>query len=192
MSTLDKIMEELDEIYIVKHITQKHDEARMNYRLSSITVISDQEFDSVIGDYYNYHHSKCVAPGAKLSDADAKSRAKEIVFGAYRNQRKDKLQAYADGKNGTNGGMREILDIILNGMKYQAVESHMRDVIDRYVSPSGFDEKVSIVRQLLGQIDNLPSYINRDRPEQYASDYEELIKGLVESINALIAKLRHT
>lgn len=190
MSTLDKIMEELDELYIVQHITQKHDEARMNYRLTSITVSSDHEFDEVIGDYYNYHHSYCVTPGAELSPADARSKAKRIVFGVYRNQNKDKLQAYADGKNGTNGGMREILDIILDGMKHEAIDSHMRDVFDRYISPSSFDEQTSIVRQLLAKTEGLPSYINRNNAEHYARDYEDLIRGLVESKNALFSKLR--
>ncbi|MBN1551693.1 hypothetical protein JW979_09495 [bacterium] len=66
MSKLDKILHELDELHIVNTITKQHDEARMAYRLSGITVADDDEFDNVVSDYYNYHFTTCISHGGNL------------------------------------------------------------------------------------------------------------------------------
>ena len=190
MSVLDRIMNELDELYIVEHVTRKHDEARMQYHLSSLTVSNDHEFHRVIGDYYNYHFSKCISSGGKLSNKDAADEAKNIVFGAYQRRQKDKLEAYSDGKRGTNGGMRAILDIIMEFLKEKSINIHVKDVIDRYIQPSSFEEQKSIVKELLSRTGELPSHIDKSQPEKYARDYEQLIRLLMEIIKNLSSKLR--
>ena len=182
MSKLDSILQELDELHIVNTITKQHDEARMGYQLSGITVSDDAEFDTVVADYYNFHFTTCISRGGSLPRAEAAGRAKEIIENAYRRKGMDRLTAYSDGKNGTNGGMRAILDIILERLKEEAVERHIRDVIDRYVAPSDFEEQVSLVREIIARMGHKPSYIDPNRPERYARNYEELIRGLVESV----------
>ena len=182
MSTLDNILRELDETYLVKHITKKHDEARIQYPLKSITVGDDTEFDDTIADYYNYHFTKCISSGGKLSRAESAGRAKEIITKEYRRKGMDKLNAYSDGKTGTNGGMRAILDMLMESLKEEAVERHIRDVIDRYIQPSSYEEQVAIVKELLNKIGRHSSYVDYDHPERYARNYEELIRALVEHI----------
>jgi len=190
MSVLEKILQELDEAYIVQQITKKHDEARMQYRLNSITVSDDTEFDDVIADYYNYHFGKCISPGASLSRAEAAGRAKEIIDREYRRKGMDRLNAYSDGKEGTNGGMRIILDIIMEHLKAESVELHVRDVIDRYIAPSSFEEQTNIIIEIIKKAGINTSNIDSDHPERYARNYEELIRGLVESIKTQSAKFR--
>lgn len=190
MGKLDSILQELDEIYIVNTITREHDETRMRYRLPGITVANDAEFDDVIADYYNYHFTSCISHGGSLPRSEAAGRAKEIIEKAYYRKRMDRLTAYYDGKNGTNGGMRAILDLIMEQLKEEAVERHIRDVIDRYVAPSDFEEQVSIVREIIARMGYRPSYIDARRPERYARNYEELIRGLVESVNSQSMKFR--
>lgn len=182
MSILNNILNELDETYIVEHITKQHDEARIQYYLPSVTVSNDAEFDDVIADYYNYQFTQCISHGGSLSRAEAAGHAKEIIDRAYRRKGKDKLHAYSDGKTGTSGGMRAILDIIMEHLKEEAVERHIRDVIDRYIAPSGFEEQVAIARELISKMEFKPAYIDPARPERYARNYEELIRGLVENI----------
>lgn len=181
MSVLDNILHELDESYIVDHIAKKHDEARVQYSLASITVPDDIAFDNLIADYYNYHFTKCISSGGELSRADAAGRAKDIITQQYRRKRLDKLNAYSDGKTGTNGGMREMLDIIMESLKEEAVERHYRDVIDRYIAPSSWDEQVDIIKELFKRIPD-SQHINKDQPERYARNYEDLIRALVEQL----------
>ena len=190
MSVLDRILEELDEIYIVEHITKKHDEARMQYTMNKNTVSDDTEFDDVISEYYNHHYTKCVSGGGALSRTDAASMAKDIINQEYRRKGRDKLHAYADGKDGTNGGMRAILDIIMERLKEDAIERHMRDVLDRYVAPTSFDEQVSIVREIIKRTGISSTYVDVNRPERYARNYEELIRGLVETFKLQAARFR--
>jgi len=190
VNVLDKILSELDEIYLVQNVTKKHDETRMKYRLESITVQDDHEFNRIIGDYYNFHYASCISSGGTLTPENAAEEAKYIVFGEYHRKRLDKLQAYSDGKNGTNGGMRAILDIILDTLKSKAIESHIRSVIDRYIQPSSFEEQVEIIKQLMTRIEGIPSYVDTNHPERYARDYEDLIRGIVESKRRIFAQLR--
>jgi hypothetical protein len=190
MGKLDSILQELDELYIVNTITREHDETRMMYRLPGITVANDAEFDDVIADYYNYHFTRCISHGGKLPRSEAAGKAKEIIEKAYHRKRMDRLAAYSDGKNGTNGGMRAILDLIMEQLKEEAVERHIRDVIDRYIAPSSFDEQVEIVREIIARMGNKPAYIDAHRPERYARNYEELIRGLVESVRTQSSQFR--
>ena len=189
MSILNKILHELDETYIVEHVTKQHDEARIQYPLKSITVSNDTEFDDVIADYYNHHFTKCISSGG-LARAEAAGRAKEIINKEYGRKGMDRLNAYTDGKNGTNGGMRTILDTIMEYLKDEAVSRHIRDVLDRYVAPTSFDEQVSIVKELIDKVGSGSSYLDANQPERYARNYEELIRGLADSIKAQAAKFR--
>ncbi|MBK8945376.1 MAG: hypothetical protein IPM32_08915 [Ignavibacteriae bacterium] len=181
MSILKNILEELDETYILEHVTKKHDEARIQYRISSITVPNDITFDNLIADYYNYHFTKCISNGGSLPRAESAGRAKEIIEKQYKRKGLDKLNAYSDGRTGMNGGMRLILDIIMEAMKEEAVERHFRDVIDKYIAPSSWNEQVEIIKEILKKINDSP-YLDRNNPERYARNYEELIRLLVEQI----------
>ena len=100
----------------------------------------------------------------------------------YRKKGKDKLNAYSNGKTGTDGGMRAILDIIMEHLKEESIERHIRDVIDRYIAPSDFEEQVEIISEIISAMENLPSYIDPARPERYARNYEELIRGIAENM----------
>jgi predicted small metal-binding protein len=182
MGTLDNILREVDETYLVEHITKKHDEARIQYSLSSITVYNDIAFDDAIADYYNYHFTRCISSGGELSRAEAAGRAKEIIAKEYKRKGMDILNAYSDGKTGTNGGMRAILDMLMESLKEEAVERHIRDVFDRYIQPSSYEERVAIIKELLNKIGRHSPYVDYDHPERYAHNYEELIRALVEHI----------
>ena len=179
MSILENILNELDEKYLLDHVTKKHDEARIQFRITSITVQDDIAFDSLISDYYNYHFTKCISNGGTLPRAESAGRAKDIIEKYYKRKGLDKLNAYSDGKSGENGGMRQILDIIMESMKEEAVERHMRDVIDKYIAPSSWEEQVEIIKEIINRIKDSP-HLDRNNPERYAKNYEELIRFLVE------------
>ena len=189
MSVLDRVLDELDESYIVDHVTEGHDQARIQYHLSSNTVLDDTEFDDVIADYYNHHFSRCFSSGG-LSRAEAAGRAKEIIERGYRRRGQDKLHAYADGKSGYNGGMRVILDIIMDLLKEEAIERHIRDVLDRYVAPTSFDEQVEIVGEIISRTGLSSQYVDASHPERYARNFEELVRALVESMKLQATKFR--
>lgn len=181
--SIDSLLAELDERTIAQRIGIPHDEARMHYPLHSNTVNSFDEFDRIISDYYNTHFTKCVSHGGNLSTAEASSRAKELLEQEYRRRGGDIVMAYNDAHDGTNGGMRVVLDHIAEGLKAQSVERYIRDAFDRYVAPVSWEQKVGIIRQFIDRCGvHLASSIRSDQPERYAQNYQELIRSYVTAL----------
>ena len=183
MSSLDNLLATMDELAIARNVGIPHDEARMRYSLNSNTVGSFDEFTDVIADYYNHHVSACVVHGGFLSRTEAAGRAKEILEQEYRRQGGNMITAFNDAHEGTQGGLRVVLDRIAEFLKAESVERYIRDAFDRYVTPNSWEQKVDIMRQFIarfGQI--LSSSINPNQPERYAQNYEDLIRSYVESL----------
>ncbi len=177
------LLAELEERHMARRIAVPHDEQRMSFPLASNTVRNFDEFSRIIADYYNHHVSNCVSPGGRLSQSKAASRAKVLLEKEYRRRGGDIVMAYNDAHDGTNGGMRAILDIIADGLKAESVEDHIRDAFDRYVAPNSWSQKVSIIRQFMlycGVL--LSSSIRADQPERYAQNYQELIRSYVDAL----------
>ena len=114
--SLNSLLDELDERYIAQHIGIPHDEQRMRYYLPYNTVGDFDEFSQIIGEYYDDHVSNCISFGGRMPRSKAESRAKALVESEYRRRGGDIVMAYNDAHDGTNGGLRAILDIIAEGL----------------------------------------------------------------------------
>ena len=183
MSSIDNLLAELEERTIAQRIGIPHDEARMRYSLRSNTVGSFDEFNSLITDYYTKHFTACVTHGGSLSASEAASRAKELLEKEYRRRGGDLVTAYNDAHDGTNGGVRLVIDTIAEGLKAESVERHIRDAFDRYVAPNSWEQKVEIIRQFIAQCGvHLASSIRADQPERYASNFRELIQSYITAL----------
>ena len=180
MGNIDTLLSALDERTIASKIAISNDETRMQYPLRSNTVSSFDEFSNIIGDYYNYHFTKCVSGGGSLSTAEAGGRAKEIIEREYRKRGGDIVSACNNAQDGTNGGMRAVLDIIAEGIKAESVERYIREMFDRHVSPNSWEDKVNIIRQFIRRCGGeLAGSVDLQQPEAYASNYEGLIRSYV-------------
>ncbi len=182
MARIDSLLAELDERHIAQRVALRHDEARMRFPLQRNTVDTFDEFSRLISDYCS-SHLQAVLNGAVLPRVEAASEAKELLEQEYRRKGGDIVAAFNDAHDGTNGGMRVVLDVIAEGLKARSVERHIRDVFDRHVAPNDWDTKVEIIRQFIAQCGaNMASSIRPDQPERYAHDYRELIESYVESL----------
>jgi len=183
MVSINTLLAELDERTIAQRIGIPHDEARMRYPVRSNTIEGFDEFNWIIADYYNQHFTACVSYGGSLSASEAASRAKELLEREYRRRGGDIVMAYNDAHDGTNGGVRLVLDTIAEGLKAESVERYIRDAFDRYVAPNSWEQKVDIIRQFVAQCGvHLASSIRTDQPERYASNYQELIHSYVTAL----------
>jgi len=191
MGSLEYLLTVLDDVVIAREVTAPHDEARMLYSLSKNTVGSFDEFSDVIADYHNYHVGRCVAHGGFMSRTEAAGRAKEVIEQEYRRQGENIITAYNDAHDGTNGGLRIVLDRIAEKLKAESVERYVRDAFDRYVDPSSWEQKVDIMRQFIAHFGHmLSSSIRAHQPERYAQNYEELIRAYVESLRKTSSAFR--
>jgi hypothetical protein len=183
MTSVDSLLQAINERTIAARIGIPHDEARMRYPLRSNTAGGFQEFSDIIGDYYNYHFTMCVSGGGSLSRDEATGRAKEILEREYRRQQGDIVTAFNDAHDGINGGMRVVLDKIADGLKAESVERYVREMFDRHVAPNAWEEKVAIIRQFIAQCGPyLSSSIKAHQPERYAHDYQDLIRSYVSAL----------
>ena len=183
MGSIESLLAEVDELALARNVAIPHDEARMNYSPGRNTVGSFDEFTDVIADYHNYHIGQCVIHGGFLSRTEAAGKAKEILGQEYRRQGGNIITAYNDAHDGTNGGLRVVLDRIAEHLKAESVELYIRDAFDRYVRPNSWEQKVDIMRQFLARFGHhLSSSIRMDQPEEYAANFEELIRAYVESL----------
>ena len=183
MVSIDSLLKKIDELTIAKKVGLPNDEARISYPLKSNTVDNFDDFARIIGDYYNHHFSHCVASGVRLSASEARGRAKEILKREYRGGGGDITAAYSHAHGGTNGGLRVVLDTIAESIKAKSVERYIRDVFDRHVTPNSWERKVEIIRQFINQtgMERDPS-INKNKPEMYAQNYQELIRAHVKGL----------
>ena len=183
METIDRILSDLDERTIARAVGVPHDEARLSFRLEHNTVADYRAFEAIIGEYTAHHFAACVARGGRLETTEALGRAKELLEAAYRRQGGDMVSAFNDSHEGTNGGLRAVLDLIADGLKTEAVQRHIRGVFDRYVEPTSWEAKVELMRGFLARVGPvLGPTIHLDQPERYARDYRELIRAYTEAL----------
>ena len=183
MAAIHSLMMELDERTIAQRVGIAHDEARMKYQLSSNTVSDFSEFSNIITDYYNYHHTTCISRGGHLSISEAYGKAKELLEREYRKKGGDIVTAFNDARDGTNGGLRAILDTILDGIKVEVIERYMTEVFDRYVAPNSWEQKVDMIRQFMAYCgDMLSSSVVASQPQRYAHDYSGLIRSYIDGL----------
>ncbi len=181
--SIDDLLAELDERILAQRIGIPHDEARMRYPLNSNTVRNFDEFDRIIADYYNAHFTTVVSRGGHLPPSEAASRAKELLEREYRRKQGDIVTAFNDAHDGTQGGLRVVLDYIAEGLKGEALLRYTRAVFDSHVAPNSWEQKVDIIRQFIRRCGvNLGSSIRADQPERYAQNYQELIRSYVTAL----------
>ena len=182
MAAIDTLLTSLDERTIAKKIAIPHDEARMRYNLARNTAASFDEFSDTIAEYYNHHYTSCVSHGGRLSSSEAYARAKQLIEQAYRRRGGDIASAFNDCHDGTNGGMRAILDIIADGIKAEVIERYITDMFDRHVAPNSWNQQVEIIRQFMQVCGPAFSSSMKLQPEAYARDYSRLIRSYVEAL----------
>jgi hypothetical protein len=191
MAIIDNLLTALDERQIAQRIGLRHDEARMRYHLQRNTVANFDEFSDIIADYYNHHFTSCVSNGGALPRSEAAGRAKEMLEREYRRHDGDIVTAFNDAHDGTNGGLRVVLDKLAEATKAEGVERYIREMFDRHVTPNAWEQKVEIIRQFIARCGaNLASSIRADQPERYAQNYQDLIRSYVRSLQNTSAIFR--
>jgi hypothetical protein len=191
MATINLLLSALDEIEIARQVAVDHDEARMQYHLFSNTVADFSQFSDLITNYYNYHHTKCISHGGTFGRDDAYSEVKGLLENEYRKKRGDIVSAFNDAHDGTNGGMRVVLDTIAESLKARAVENYVTSIFDRYVAPNDWPAKVEIIRQFINCCGPyLSSSIVAGQPERYAQNYSELVRSYTEGLRQTSSMFR--
>ena len=174
---IHSLLAELDERTIAQKIGIPNDEVRMRFSLPSNTVSSFDEFTRIIGDYYNTHFTACISNGGNLSTSEAASRAKELIENEYRRRNGDIVTAFNDAHEGTNGGLRYILDII---SEVKGVRFNWKD------KSKGTDKEIGLIAQEVEKV--LPELVEENDKGFKSIAYGKLTAVLTECVKELNEK----
>ncbi len=192
MAAIDELVNALQETTIAREIAIPQDEARARYPISSNTVRDWRAFEDIISDYYAYHDARCVGRGGWLSRAEALGKAKDILEREYRRRRTDIAGAFADARDGTNNGLRGVLDVLADGIKADSVRHYMTFQFDNRVGgPNDFEARVEMIRQFFARFGaQLAGPIQTNRPERYANDFRSIIEAYIQGLQTTSAIFR--
>lgn len=191
MSKIQSIMDALDERTVAQRVTIPLDEVRLEYHQGSTTVRDVAEFERATGGFLQLLYARRVAPGAHMPDFEAIGRAKRILETAYRHRRQTLQNAIADCLDGANGGVRAVLDTILEAVKAESIEHYVEDVFDRHVALNDWPQRVAIIEELKAHYGHLLSEaVRREPAERHAANYKELLRSMVHHIREMNADYR--
>jgi hypothetical protein len=186
MSLTGAMLNELDERTIARRVARPHDEARLSFHLARNVVGSYDEFADIMARYVQHHHTSCIAPGGRLSRIDAAGQAKEILKQEYRRQGGDDVSAYHDCKDGVNGGLRQVCDLLCDHLKAEAIENYTRDVFDRYLPPAdNYSLRVQMVSDFIRHCGVALPGIDVSHPSRYSERLEELVRAFVRGLRQI-------
>ena len=183
MTAIRRILNALSEITIARDVGRIHDNARARYQCATLVVNDYREFQRLIGDYYSYHCTACRMAPQPVSAMESQARAKRLLEQVYRRRHGDIVTVYNDVHDGTNNGVRGVLDALADGLKAEAMELYVTSIFDTYVAPNSWEDQVEISRQFIAECGaSLSGSIHAHQPERYARNYTDLINAYVEGL----------
>ena len=191
MALIDQLLTALDEREIASEVAARHDNFRAAFAVPDDVAVDFAGYLDFVGDYYNRHYGACVAHGGYLSRDAANQSAREIIERDYRRRGGDIATAFSDARDSLNSGVRMHLDLICDQLKAEATHYYVKHVFDTLVKPNDWDTQVELIRQFIDACgSHLAATIDRQRPERYARNYEDLVNAYVAGLQAVSAKIR--
>lgn len=99
--------------------------------------------------------------------------------------------AVEESKNAIRGGLRYIMDRMTERLKAEERDKYIRMIFNSMVGPQEFEIKVSLMDAFFKRVGpNLPDDIRKLSLEQYATEYELVIRAYSESLEKMIQTLK--
>ena len=129
---VERILDLMDQGHINREVLLPQDHARESFRLPSITARNYQEFEYLITSYMQHHYQK--TGEGERSRASCFGEAKHILDQAFN---KDPYQdgynqAMQMGIDGSQGGMRMVLNEVTEVLKRRALQNHMDHIFHHH------------------------------------------------------------
>jgi len=154
---VNHILDLLDQMQINRRVLQKHDVARETFLLSTIVVRDFEEFKDILTGYVQHHYST-VGEGL-LSNERAFGEGKRILLNSYSRDRHQDgyVAALQDAIDGSNGGMRSILNEVAEAVKRRALDEYVDHVYHQHIDPQSRGTRVVLSRAFYDRFGNILS-----------------------------------
>jgi hypothetical protein len=187
---LQSILSEINADALTASVNRRIDNARAAYVMGSVVVGSNDEFNESIVSYYSHllRHTRWLSDLINLEAAGAEGFA--LLERAF--LKKGGLKgALAEARDGNNGGLRFVFDLMTEQFKMELQEKHVNHVLKTALDPLDWQGKVVLMKALINRLKpNLPSEILAQPVERFASRYEDICKGYVKSMDQVTSLFR--
>ena len=142
----DKILDLIGQDYVNKNVLMKHDVARESFKLPKMIVADHEEFKYLVTSYVE-HHLTSVGDGAPTA-ANAFGEARGILDRAF------EQDAYQEGYaralqmalDGSEGGMRAIVNEIADELKRRALRNYLDHVYYQHINVLSKEDNLALSR----------------------------------------------
>lgn len=187
----DKVIAEINELAIAENFGLRIDSARASFILNSVTVGSYEEFLETITSFYI--HLRCHENSKPVESIDpqrSRNEAIELLENTFRNNGGMET-ALQRARDGTEGGMRKILDEMTDFYKLSQQQKHVTAIFRQSIDSLSWDERVEFMRCAMARLKNfIPQELRNEPPERFARDYEAIIKAYVNGMDKFNQLLR--
>jgi hypothetical protein len=180
----DKVTAQINELAIARNFGTVIDSARASFILDSVTVDSYENFLETVTSFYI--HLRCYENSKPIESIDQqryRNEAIELLENTFHNSggMEAALQRTRDG---TEGGMRKILDEMTDFYKLQQQQRHITAVLRQSIDSLCWDERVEFMRCAMDRLNNfMPEELKNEPPERFARDYEAIAKAYVKGMD---------
>ena len=181
---IESVVSEIDADNLAKLIGLPIDSARAAFVMDSVTVKSYEEFKDKIPAFYTQlmRDTKRLPKNVETKIVESESFA--LLERGFSN--KGGIPAAMDeARNGINGGLRFIFDIMTEKIKQEEQEKYVNFVLKKTLDPLDWESKVAFIKKLFKKLENILPEETRAEPERFAGHYEKIVTAYVNSINHL-------
>jgi hypothetical protein len=173
---LERVVAELGEENLAKMVGQPLDKARASYITEAVTVKDSFEFNDTITSFYAHMLRHTSSPAGTMKKTAISAEAIDLVSKAF-DPKGGYGAALAEGRHGTNGGMRLVFDGMTECLKQEAREKYIKRIFKETIDPRDWDAKVKLMEAFMGRIGKeLPADLQGLPPKQLAGHWDTIIQ----------------
>jgi len=150
------------------------DSARACFALSSPEIETHQSFIDIL-EAYIIHLQRHIGSSFEIPNTDAsRNKAVELLKKTFYNKGGDKA-AFVRARDGTQGGIRSILDMITEQCKAEKQDAYIDRVLKDVIPDMTFDERIKCIQAIMKKIGQfLPEEIRNQPPKRFARNDDTL------------------
>lgn len=173
---LDAILGEIDVDNLWRKIGRPYDEARQTFHCDQLIAESSSECIETVGAFLN-HARLYTDTAVREIGRDAVMAEAVNVLGEAFARLGGINSAYAEARVGTRGGLRFVLNTVVDHLKLREMEKHINYVFSSGLSELKDEEKVEVIAEFIKRLRPLmPEGTITGRPSDYVENARELIQ----------------
>lgn len=187
---LDAILEEIDIDNLSRRIGRPYDEARQTFHCGPIITQATAECIEVVGAFL-IHVRQFTDTGVMQPSRDALMGEAVSLLGDAFGRLGGIKAAYAEARDGTRGGLRFVLNQVVDHLKHREMEKHINYVFAGGLSEMSEDEQIDVVSEFVQRLRQvLPHGTITGSSSDYLANAQELIQAYVRATSQVKQMVR--